>query len=130
MTSTSATAVQTRNYDDCRGSHEINPNQIHFNSSSSSCQQKCVNTIGSYKCECFDGFRHNEHDMCIDIDECKSNNFRCPHAAQCINTAGSYKCICAEGFKLSRDKSECIEIKNECKAFDVEHGAARCTRSR
>lgn len=94
------------------------------------CQQQCVNTIGSYKCECFPGFRFNDNDQCIDIDECKMVNFRCPNSAQCINTAGSYKCICSDGFKLSRDKTECIEIKNECKSLTVKYGQARCTRSR
>lgn len=99
----------------------------------SSCQQQCVNTIGSYRCECFSGFRMNENGQCIDINECdmeNNANIRCPKTANCINTAGSYKCICPDGHKLSRDRTECIEIKNECKPLIVKNGQARCTRSR
>jgi len=95
-----------------------------------SCQQQCVNIVGSYRCECFSGFKANENEQCIDIDECKIGNFRCPPAANCINTAGSYKCVCPNGSKLSRDKTECIEIKNECKPLIVKNGQARCSRSR
>lgn len=98
-----------------------------------SCQQQCVNTIGSYRCDCFSGFRMNENGQCIDINECdveNNANIRCPKTANCINTAGSYKCICPDGHKLSRDRTECIEIKNECKPLIVKNGNARCTRSR
>lgn len=76
----------------------------------------------------------NEQGQCIDIDECSAENHanirRCPKTANCINTAGSYKCICPDAHKLSRDRTECIEIKNECKPLIVKHGSARCTRSR
>ncbi|KAG5677774.1 hypothetical protein PVAND_007505 [Polypedilum vanderplanki] len=95
-----------------------------------SCQQECVNTIGSYRCDCYAGYRMNENEQCVDIDECRYGNFTCPRAANCINTTGSYKCVCPNGFKLSRDKTECIEIKNECKPLIVKNGHARCSRSR
>lgn len=95
----------------------------------SRCHQQCINTIGSFKCECFPGFMFNENELCIDIDECKLGK-RCPKSSQCINTAGSYSCICPTGMKLSKDMNDCIEIKNECKALIVKNGSARCTRSR
>lgn len=94
------------------------------------CHQQCINTIGSFECECYSGFTLNELGLCIDIDECKLANNRCPKASQCINTAGSYNCICPTGMKLSKDKNDCIEIKNECKPLIVKNGAARCTRFR
>lgn len=105
-----------------------------FSLTFSSCQQQCVNTIGSFRCDCFSGFHMNEQGQCIDINECDAENHanirRCPKTANCINTAGSYKCICPDAHKLSRDRTECIEIKNECKPLIVKHGNARCTRSR
>lgn len=94
------------------------------------CHQQCINEIGSFRCECFDGFQLDENELCVDIDECKLGSFRCPNKSQCINTAGSYNCICPPGTKLSRDKNDCIEIKNECKALLVKNGSVRCTRSR
>ncbi len=99
----------------------------------SSCQQQCINTIGSFRCECYPGYRMNEIGQCLDINECdveNTANIRCPKTANCINTAGSYKCVCPDGQKLSRDRTECIEIKNECKPLMVKNGHARCTRSR
>ena len=34
----------------------------------------------------------------LDIDECKSDVFRCDVNANCSNTYGSYKCTCKEGY--------------------------------
>lgn len=84
---------------------------------------------GSYKCECFPGFHFNENEKCVDINECILENY-CPIPHMCINTAGAYECVCKDGFKLSRDKNECIEIKNECKSLNIKNGQTRCTRSR
>ncbi|XP_070502012.1 fibrillin-2-like [Chironomus tepperi] len=105
-------------------------NDINECNNEHSCQQQCVNIVGSYRCECFSGFKAKENEQCIDIDECKIGSFRCPPTANCINTAGSYKCVCPSGTKLSRDKTECIEIKNECKPLIVKNGNTRCSRSR
>jgi hypothetical protein len=38
---------------------------------------------------------------------------------------GFYECVYSEGFKLSRDKTECIGIKNECQFLVVENGKTR-----
>ncbi|KAK2891568.1 hypothetical protein Q8A73_017233 [Channa argus] len=68
----------------------------------------CINTHGSYKCACSDGYE-TINGKCSDVDECE--NSRCQH--KCINSVGSFSCHCDEGFKLSEDGFSCVDI-NEC----------------
>ena len=49
----------------------------------------CMNTIGSYKCGCYDGFE-NIDKVCIDIDECVAN-VTCPQNGFCQNSDGNYQ---------------------------------------
>ncbi|KAK2826318.1 hypothetical protein Q5P01_020532 [Channa striata] len=70
--------------------------------------QVCLNTHGSYKCACTDGFEMI-NGKCIDINECDQS--RCQQ--KCRNSVGSYSCYCNEGFKLSADSHSCVDI-NEC----------------
>lgn len=72
------------------------------------CHSKCVNTIGSYKCDCPSGFRLNDGNQCVDIDECEDIvNGGCSAQADCINFIGSFRCICPAGFKLGADQTSC-----------------------
>uniref|UniRef100_A0A8W8MTE0 Uncharacterized protein n=2 Tax=Magallana gigas TaxID=29159 RepID=A0A8W8MTE0_MAGGI len=85
----------------------------------------CVNTPGSYRCECPPGFR-KINGFCRDIDECQDSSI-CPQ--KCNNTVGSYKCACNHGFKLENEK-DCVDI-NECldtKCHDCENspGSFKC----
>ncbi|CAB1342209.1 unnamed protein product [Coregonus sp. 'balchen'] len=75
----------------------------------------CINTKGSYYCQCAPGFRSstqrlnytaNSPDKCIDINECRENKDACGPNATCNNTIGSYFCICNYGF----DSSTGVEI--------------------
>ncbi|KAJ7382013.1 hypothetical protein OS493_037656 [Desmophyllum pertusum] len=84
--------------------------------SNGGCSHKCVNTAGSYKCECPDQGLSLSSDgrKCQDINECAVSNGGCSH--KCVNTAGSYKCECPDpGLKLSSDGRKCQDI-NECAA--------------
>jgi hypothetical protein len=95
------------------------------------CQQLCENTIGSFKCECRRGYKFNKDGYCIDIDECKLYEDRCPKNATCVNSAGSFRCICPDGFKITKDRKKCLEIKNQCVPPKApHHGEIRCAQSR
>ncbi|XP_066500795.1 hemicentin-1-like isoform X2 [Hoplias malabaricus] len=75
--------------------------------------QRCVNTVGRYRCEaqCGTGFKpSSKGDSCEDVDECvESSVSPCQH--QCVNTLGSFRCVCRSGFKPHGHR--CIDI-NEC----------------
>uniref|UniRef100_A0A8C9FW68 EGF containing fibulin extracellular matrix protein 1 n=1 Tax=Pavo cristatus TaxID=9049 RepID=A0A8C9FW68_PAVCR len=76
------------------------------------CHHRCVNTPGSYYCQCNAGFQlaSNNH-TCVDINECDANN---PCAQQCYNILGSFICQCNPGFELSSDRINC-EDTDECR---------------
>ncbi|XP_072233451.1 fibulin-1-like [Leuresthes tenuis] len=73
----------------------------------------CVNSEGSYRCECQPGYTFNfVTKLCEDVNECRQYPGRlCAH--KCENTKGSYFCSCATGFKLAPDGRNCEDV-NEC----------------
>lgn len=74
---------------------------------------KCVNSIGSYRCDCNEGFRKLKDDdkSCLDVDECREIQGLCHQ--RCINFFGSYRCACDAGFKLNENNRTCDDV-NEC----------------
>lgn len=64
---------------------------------------ECINTVGSYRCECKSGFKKNHEDekTCSDIDECKEIQGLC--GQKCINYYGHYRCACESGYKLAEN---------------------------
>ncbi|XP_076845192.1 latent-transforming growth factor beta-binding protein 4 isoform X2 [Brachyhypopomus gauderio] len=73
----------------------------------------CVNTDGSYRCECSAGYRATEHGrQCADINECLEGDF-CFPKGECINTEGSYKCLCALGYRTNINGTSCLDV-DEC----------------
>lgn len=100
------------------------------------CQQICINTFGSYFCECREGFRAVGQFLCegtihlcthyrtmgvynhcvfhTDINECEEQIDSCsklgPAPANCINGIGDYRCSCANyrGYRLASDNSSCV----------------------
>ncbi|PNI50922.1 ADGRE2 isoform 13, partial [Pan troglodytes] len=61
----------------------------------------CVNTLGSYSCQCLPGFKLKPEDpkLCTDVDECSSGQHQCDSSTVCFNTVGSYSCRCRPGWK-------------------------------
>ena len=71
------------------------------------CQQLCLNTMGSYSCDCDPGYRlASDGFICNDIDECGENPDGC--AQNCTNTEGSYTCSCRLGYSLASDDHWCM----------------------
>lgn len=67
---------------------------------------KCVNSFGSYTCECLPGYRRLDKFNCVELDECTSGKHSCDSHAVCINTLGSYHCQCQEGYSGDGFKCE------------------------
>ena len=89
------------------------------------CDQDCTNTLGSFFCNCSEGYLLNENGLtcdgvqyectnfewinfinfCLsDVDECSSDP--CHSNATCNNTLGSFMCSCISGY--TGDGFQCI----------------------
>ena len=84
---------------------------------SSICQGNCINTPGSYKCDCNEGLYNVNETFCDDINECVSSNGNCTH--NCTNNIGSYECSCVTGYKKQgfsgcKDIDECVSANGNC----------------
>ncbi|KAF4071592.1 hypothetical protein AMELA_G00275250 [Ameiurus melas] len=103
------------------------------------CEQRCMNTLGSFKCACDPGYElapdkkscevqqqdsKRKSDNTVskkgfkahffsDKDECSKDNGGCQH--ECINIIGSYVCQCRNGFILHENKHDCKEAECEHK---------------
>ncbi|XP_043853205.1 fibrillin-2-like [Dromiciops gliroides] len=62
----------------------------------------CVNTPGSFECECSEGHENGFMKMqnCIDINEYERNSLLC-RGRNCVNTEGSFECDCSLGHEQS-----------------------------
>ena len=60
--------------------------------------QKCV-SLRTEECECKKGFRFDDHNVCVDIDECADKTHSCVNTT-CSNTIGSFQCDCDHGMWL------------------------------
>ncbi|XP_078377353.1 uncharacterized protein LOC144660575 isoform X1 [Oculina patagonica] len=77
----------------------------------------CINTAGSYKCICKEGFVSNDRGWnCHDIDECLENG-TCHSNATCSNTDGSFRCECKLGFD-GNGLNNCSDV-DECSLKSV-----------
>ncbi|XP_019355671.1 nephronectin isoform X4 [Alligator mississippiensis] len=72
------------------------------------CKHRCMNTYGSYKCYCLNGYMLMPDGTCSNIDECSVGQYQCGGFSHCYNTQGSYKCKCKEGYR--GDGTNCILI--------------------
>jgi len=63
---------------------------------------KCIDTNGSYTCQCDTGFERESSGKCRDIDECTSGTHKCDTASNaCDNLIGSYRCTLIDCAKLA-----------------------------
>uniref|UniRef100_A0A8C2IFD1 Si:ch211-241f5.3 n=1 Tax=Cyprinus carpio TaxID=7962 RepID=A0A8C2IFD1_CYPCA len=72
----------------------------------------CFNTVGSYYCQCHEGFTTNsvynftraDGIECEDINECVVGSADCGPNTKCVNSEGGYNCTCATGYISSNGK--------------------------
>ncbi|XP_020843192.1 fibulin-7 isoform X1 [Phascolarctos cinereus] len=70
------------------------------------CMHNCINTPGSFRCSCPNGYRTLEDGKsCEDIDECAESQHTCTWGTTCINTGGSFQCVSPECPKSSGNVS-------------------------
>uniref|UniRef100_A0A8C9CX13 Fibrillin 3 n=1 Tax=Panthera leo TaxID=9689 RepID=A0A8C9CX13_PANLE len=71
----------------------------------------CVNTPGSFECECFHGYESGFMLMksCMDVDECARDPLLC-RGGTCSNTDGGYQCRCPP--------RTCADDVDECSLSD------------
>ncbi|KAJ7380481.1 complement activation, classical pathway [Desmophyllum pertusum] len=70
-------------------------------------QGECTNSKGSFTCECHEGYTVNDKQVCVDKDECESNNHTCDaiQHSYCSNVEkflpsdDGYYCLCETGYR-------------------------------
>ncbi|KAM7538217.1 hypothetical protein Aperf_G00000076045 [Anoplocephala perfoliata] len=90
------------------------------------CEQKCVNTPGSFRCACYEGYRP------LPSDPRRCEPIRCdpgcvPGQGKCENGT----CECEQGFtgiSCEKDIDECLEGTHECEHNCTNlHGSYKCS---
>ncbi|XP_058281055.1 adhesion G protein-coupled receptor E2-like [Hylobates moloch] len=88
----------------------------------------CINTLGSYTCQCLPGFKIKPEDpkLCTDVNECTSGQNPCHSSTHCLNNVGSYQCRCRPGWQpipgspngpnntVCEDVDECSSGQHQC----------------
>uniref|UniRef100_A0A3Q1EW23 Latent-transforming growth factor beta-binding protein 1 n=1 Tax=Acanthochromis polyacanthus TaxID=80966 RepID=A0A3Q1EW23_9TELE len=72
---------------------------------------RCLNTEGSYTCNCFQGYKLSPDNKLCDVDECALPGV-CLHG-RCVNLDGTHKCTCNHGYQVTSDSKSCEDV-NEC----------------
>ncbi|XP_039274370.2 uncharacterized protein LOC120348319 [Styela clava] len=74
----------------------------------------CSNTEGGYNCTCTRGYKMESRNsnVCIDIDECQTNNGGCQ--VHCHNLRPGYRCSCDNDWRLNRDGRSCSPLIGAC----------------
>ena len=83
----------------------------------------CVNTLGTYYCECSLGYVYDEEIddgfTCKNLNECETNADKCADHQKCIDTMGTYQCVCdpgymSDGLSGCKDSNECMMNSHLC----------------
>eukprot|EP00243_Klebsormidium_subtile_P002405 TRINITY_DN14756_c0_g1_i1.p1 TRINITY_DN14756_c0_g1~~TRINITY_DN14756_c0_g1_i1.p1 ORF type:complete len:688 (-),score=133.77 TRINITY_DN14756_c0_g1_i1:857-2920(-) len=71
----------------------------------------CVNSPGSFRCDCKPGYERSNDGTCVEPSGCKKDNGGC--AQGCVDAPGSHFCTCAKGYTLAEDGKTCTDV-DEC----------------
>ncbi|CAG5104817.1 Oidioi.mRNA.OKI2018_I69.chr1.g1570.t1.cds [Oikopleura dioica] len=82
---------------DCDNYHCFDTDECLDQNSCPSANEICENTIGSFLCNCMNGFLR-KNGACEDINECEIETHNCPVFSTCKNLNGSFECFCNPGF--------------------------------
>ncbi|XP_018618781.2 fibrillin-1-like [Scleropages formosus] len=70
----------------------------------------CINTFGSFQCECPKGFQlHEETRICEDVNECERPGICGP--GECYNTIGNYTCLCPPDYMQINGGNNCMDMR-------------------
>ncbi|KFG56356.1 calcium binding egf domain-containing protein [Toxoplasma gondii FOU] len=71
----------------------------------------CVNTVGSYKCNCDPGYTMTAQSKCEPVDLCEVHKTDCdPYFADCIQSGGTATCYCKAYFTGSGKSGDCVPM--------------------
>ena len=85
------------------------------------CQHSCVNTEGSFHCDCDEGYElADDLYNCTDVNECYQQNGGCEFG--CRNTIGSYQCYCYYGLELTNNTHCKDEIQCDIQQNNASQG--------
>uniref|UniRef100_UPI0037E780CE nephronectin-like n=1 Tax=Semicossyphus pulcher TaxID=241346 RepID=UPI0037E780CE len=85
------------------------------------CKHRCMNTLGSYKCYCLDGYTLQSDGSCRNARTCYHAN--CQYGCEVIK--GAVRCTCpSPGLRLGPDRRTCVDV-DECVS-----GGGVCPRRR
>lgn len=102
---------------DCVGCNQSQHGAYILETSRGSCSgtlQHCVNTHGSFSCECEDGYVM-DHETCVNANECSSAIGLCGSNESCVDTPGSFACECRSGYIFDQSARSCIcATKDAC----------------
>ncbi|KAI0221529.1 hypothetical protein LSAT2_027169 [Lamellibrachia satsuma] len=92
----------------------------------------CVNTPGTFRCDCEEGYTQFNAITCKEVDECESDP--CQNGGTCQDESKKYSCYCLDGYNgnnCETDINECDSspCQNGGKCFDLENRyRCRCKR--
>ena len=77
-----------------------------------------IETLGSYKCACVDGYFEDDFGQCQ--NPCQRSGLPCSESASCKNvTNNEFRCLCDSGYigdgHYCEDLNECESIETPCK---------------
>lgn len=90
----------------------------------SQCSHLCVNTVGSWNCQCPDNYhleqdkRSCAKDFCQHLGNSDPNKAKCSH--ECVDGPDGYQCKCPQGQTLAADAKTCVSEQAEFNACDDE----------